>query len=586
MGNGLMGFDPTIDLGVEPLQSLEALRQPTVATSPSVRRPAATTPTSSDEGDSGAREFLAQALMGLGEGFGYKAPSFLTDTLKERRKERTDIAKETRKQAIQSDAGTALAQGIKAEMEGNTAEALKYYQAAIAHPGASPEMRKEAYVLSRDAIKGANQQDAGTKLQSFVTRQGVADFTRQQYAQLYQLALKSFGDPATAREFVSRIDIWTGPDKTEAFMETRMGGPNGRLMSSGVPIERLQKAGEERLVRLFGNTLVDTYLLPSREKLSTGQEVQQLPGEVVPGPGAQGQPSPVGGIQPVGGVVPTQETPPARTVATGPPVDTPLTAEQQALLSNTPFKDVRTFNQLSKSGGGPQLVQALKDAEVRKGDAILSRAMAPMDAREQAKAKALIGRQALRYIHRDTLQHPASSLATGAVENDPSYVQLTPERIRAVQSLPAIAGNFDELDDIVNRRDDLFPRSTGNVDRDKANVLVVQAKAWARGMADPDIARLKALEIQVPQAIKLYGDTGNISVSERLTAVGSLGLGPNLAESTWAQIDLHRRGLNRSLGPLNVAPHFKIPDRTPSKGSPSPQGGQHVLPSGGKKRWW
>ena len=139
-------------------------------------------------------------------------------------------------------------------------------------------------------------------------------------------------------------------------------------------------------------------------------------------------------------------------------------------------------------------LKAEKLAERRsQSELIADRTHALREEAEATKQRAPIGARARSYVHRDKLTHPHELTPISTLE-DSGYVQLTPEKVKAVQSLPGIAGPLDELDEIVQRRSSaasgrpvLFPRSTGDARRDRANERTVAGKGWLLGKSDPGL---------------------------------------------------------------------------------------------------
>ena len=550
------GFDPTVSLGVEPLKTLQSLTTPrSVSTAtPQV----AQAPT--DPGDP-TREFLAQVLLSLGEGFGGKTPDFLNKTLAERSKMRLAEAANTR-----------------------LLERQRLNNEAILQRQEATDVRKEGRARSAEAAKAATEESkartlgqAAMDVNEGALRHGIEAIDQSTRLGAENHLIKNGWKPEDARKYAQQLGTRWELSKDQSKV-LQLDASTGRVIRE-VPRQVVEKVGES-LVTRYGEKVLSTFLPPARQTLTPGQQVQQLPGVSVPGPDAPAEPA--RGLQPVGGLQGG-----ASVIAEGPKVETPLTPDDRKALAGSKYAQVRTFEELDRVGGGKFLTDKLKeirstqktaDAE-RSADAYVAR----LEASERAKARAPIGKRALSFIQTRTLMHPPANSPTNEVEGGPEYVQLTPDRVKAVQGLPNIANNLNEIDEIVERRSDLFPRSTGNKYMDRASQAKARAQAWTIGTADPDIARLKALEIQVPTLIKVYGDTGNISLSERLTAVDALGLKADVAESIRARTNLMRRGLNASLTPLGVQPHFKLaPETFSTPGAPRADGKRARRPG----KWW
>lgn len=559
-------FDPTLDVGdTGPLAKLFPEGTAGDVTGGSAEPKPFVSP--------GRRDMLRNALLALSTFGGGPTSKIGMEMIRQnvegrrvKATEEREVAREERKATRGRVSGARLGQALEAEGAGRDPEAIAHLQRVLTETD-DPDMRRIAADALKTVSARGRQGHAAGDINELLVRAGTKSLDHNIRFGIIQKGKEAGLDPSTINQFLSTFDIkWAHEGDN---MVGRIAGQTEPVATQ--PISRLLQHGE-KLLRLKGTQVEGS--------------IEEVP--VVPARGAA--------LPTTGTVVPVQGAAPTVSL-TKPLSQSPLSPDARRQIEAATGRPldagVRDATQLTpvQNKAWEDYLKAEKLAERQSQSALIAdRSHALAETKKAAEQAKPIGKAALHYVHREALSHPPAMTPTGEVEGSADYVQLTPERIKAVQQLPGIAGNLDELDEIVQRRSSvtsgrpvLFPRSTGDARRDRANQLVARAKGWALGESDPDIARMKALEIQVPQMVKLYGDTANIAVAERLAAVGALGLKPNTAEAVEAQLDLHRRGLNRTLEPLGVAPHFKIPPRG-VLGSAKPGGGRFNNKSFGGQR--
>lgn len=312
-------LDTGLDFGVAPLASLESQRRITPRT-PAV--PA--TPEAPETGDDASlREFLAMALLSLGEGMGGKTPSFVSNLLNERSKNRLAEASNRRLIERQELSNQRM-------LERQEESDIRKEQRAESAAQRKTQAEEAKAAKLGEAVMDVNEDALRTGLQA------IHQSTRLNYM---NRLIRGGASPDQARKLADQIGTKWEMSKDGSMM-LEFDASTGRLMRE-VPREVVTEVGD-RLIRRYGNDVLSTYLPPVRQKLSEGEEVRQLPGQVIPGPGAKAAPgaqAPLSGpgqIQLTGGGVqptaaPAQAQDPS-VVAAGPPKRTLIPADDAILL--------------------------------------------------------------------------------------------------------------------------------------------------------------------------------------------------------------------------------------------------------------
>lgn len=345
-------FDPRINLGVEPLASVEATRPPVTPRNPGVAQP----PASSDNGDE-TREFLARVLLSLGSIGGEKAPAFLTQALNQRavdrRQDKSLKAYQERQLASQEAiaARQERAAGLKSESEGAKSERMG---------GAAADVNETIVRSGIEAIDGSMMM----QLENHLIRKGG-------------------WDPKQAREYVTAGigRKWEQSKDGKTMIVTF----NNGMPPKQFPLDTIQEVGKT-IVQMRGTTPGASFMPPERITKGAEQSVEQLPGQMIPGPGAL--PVAPGTIQPTGGLEGTgpQTLIPAREK------EQQLSSEQRGLLTGTKFSGARTFEELERAGGGQEFQRLQKAQEDQKRQAAADEA----DRRAQAMTMEIERREGAR----------------------------------------------------------------------------------------------------------------------------------------------------------------------------------------------
>lgn len=310
-------LDTGLDFGVAPLASLESQRRLTPRTPATPSTPA--TPEAGDDGN--MREFLAMALLSLGEGMGGKTPTFLNNLLNERSKNR--LAEASNKRLIERQ---ELSNQRTLERQ-EESDIRKEQRAESAAQRKTQAEEAKAAKLG-EAVMDVNEDALRTGLQA------IHQSTRLNYM---NRLIRGGASPDQARKLADQIGTKWEMSKDGSMM-LEFDASTGRLMRE-VPREVVTEVGD-RLIRRYGNDVLSTYLPPVRQKLSEGEEVQTLPGKTVPGPGASAAPGAMpptsgaqiqltgGGAQPAAAPVREGPTPDA----VGPAKRTVIPADDAILL--------------------------------------------------------------------------------------------------------------------------------------------------------------------------------------------------------------------------------------------------------------
>lgn len=156
--------------------------------------------------------------------------------------------------------------------------------------------------------------------------------------------------------------------------------------------------------------------------------------------------------------------------------------------------------------------------------------------------------EATNYIHRQTLQPPPPGMTKSQIEASGQYVQASTQAQGLVRPYQTIKTTLDRLEDILERREDLFPKASGNAYVDTVNVAKAKAKFFALRAAgiDADVKLLGQMEATLPTIARFFGDTGNIAVAERVINKEAVGLSPMTAQAAQQMIDQMREYANAS----------------------------------------
>ena len=184
---------------------------------------------------------------------------------------------------------------------------------------------------------------------------------------------------------------------------------------------------------------------------------------------------------------------------------------------------------------------------------------------EKAKRDQPIGPGATHYVNRFTLESPSPDTpGTELVKKGGAFIAVSPNQAARIPQFRATLSGIDLAGQIVATRKDLFPPSTGNKAQDAAAVAAARLayQAFKLSGADPDVMTLETLKGQLPQTVRLFGDTGNVSEKEREMAQQFFGVTPATRESIDAKIATIRKLVNES---FSLAKDFKPP--TPARSS-------------------
>jgi hypothetical protein len=186
----------------------------------------------------------------------------------------------------------------------------------------------------------------------------------------------------------------------------------------------------------------------------------------------------------------------------------------------------------------------------------------------EAKMGAPIADDAVKYVHRRTLEPPAPNMAMGDVVKSRDYLAVSPSQAQRLPQFFSTTAGLDMAGEIIAGRPDLFPPSTGNRATDTAAVAAARVKYQALRVSgtDPDIAQLETLKGQLPQTVRLFGDSGNIAVAERTMAQEFFGVGPATRETVEAKLRTVRKLVNES---FSLAKEYERPTATPAAAGPT-----------------
>jgi len=163
---------------------------------------------------------------------------------------------------------------------------------------------------------------------------------------------------------------------------------------------------------------------------------------------------------------------------------------------------------------------------------------------------------ATHYMHKETWQGPPVGMTEREIITSKQYVQVPTNRIQALSQGRVVKGLLDTVEDIIQRRVDLFPPKTGKTMKDAAALAQATAYFNIPGVQnwDPDVARLSGLATTLPAMIKAFGDTANVAVKEREIAQESAGLRPAMQDASFARVDLIRKLINDSTSTAGFPP--------------------------------
>lgn len=188
------------------------------------------------------------------------------------------------------------------------------------------------------------------------------------------------------------------------------------------------------------------------------------------------------------------------------------------------------------------------------------------------------------YVNKNTLQSPPTGMTLSQIQGSGEYVQVPAGAVPVIKQGAAVNGLLQQARDVITRRDDLYPNSTGGKIRDNLNVGMAAATFMAGKRTDPDVAKLNSLLIGLPALAKAFGDTGNIAVAERLMAESSVGFNAQTKEAAKARLDTIESLIKNNLSTYGV----NLPNATPPGGSGA-GGGQGkvrvIAPDGTKGTW-
>lgn len=460
--------------------------------------------------------------------------------------------------------GGALADISEAEGSGDLEGALRMATGALRHPniGLMPK-EQVGEVLRRipELEKRGREKKALTRLREGygAMTQGGALASPQAMNSLVLEALSDAGvgldkGPGIAKWLTER-GVWK--DAGEVW---KVYQPDGVTLIMDVPKVKTEKSGED--IYRFEGGQVKLREVRGAPKMAPAEHGGELPGSAMEAP-PQGMYPPPGQslFQPISSLVAPAQAPGREPIAPRvkpkEPVETPLSTEQRQILADSPFKSVRTFEELARQGGGETLQKGILDVERRRredaqADAMARQAsmttqLAERDAqRRDAELQAPIGRKAIQYANAKTFRAPDGLTPTSDVLGDPqTWIQVTTPDLAALRQTSPIRAMLDEWDSIIERRQDLYPKASGKGWAwDRGRVELARLAALAKAGTDKDLQRIKQLSLALPLMIKQYGDTGNISGTERLYAADAFPVLPTIGDAAQAQVDLARKLLN------------------------------------------
>ena len=187
------------------------------------------------------------------------------------------------------------------------------------------------------------------------------------------------------------------------------------------------------------------------------------------------------------------------------------------------------------------------------------------------------GQQA-EYVNRRTLEPPPAGMLPSQIQASGEYIPVSPGQIANVKQFKTVSNLVAEMRDIITTRsNDYFPHSTGSGAKDAVNVT----RAWAKWQAaeaignDPDLQRVQTLLAAIPTMVKAFGDTGNISQTERTMTAQAAGLSrPLTYEAAMAKMDLLERFVNSSFSAYGLLNPGGTTAPRQDQGTAAPMGGR------------
>src|SRR5262245_30737361 len=172
------------------------------------------------------------------------------------------------------------------------------------------------------------------------------------------------------------------------------------------------------------------------------------------------------------------------------------------------------------------------------------------------------------YRHKKTWSPPPSNMSLTQIQQSSDYAPINQQSIQAVAQARVVKGMFGEIDQIMARRPDLYPTTTGDKVKDAYNLTKATAYFKIPGIAkyDRDLARLEAITAALPTLVKAFGDTANIAVAERYIAERSIGLTPSMRDAAQARIDTLRGFMNEAMSGNGLEPSSVRPLRAATQG--------------------